>query len=584
VLVTGVLLAALIAVAPASAATFTQNADIVDPGIGTATPYPSQLRVQGLQGLITDVNVRLDNPEYDRMDDLDIVLVSPDQDAVILMSDACGLTFIPTGTEFLFDQAAPNAIPDSGECNGGPYRPAQYEGFGPGEDGFYGGDAGTLDAFNGENANGYWSLYVRDDADMSGDMGATFDSWSLDITVGTSQIHIPGGQPGVATSDPYPVETDVIGFGGTVITDLDVVLAGLTHGTPRDLDIFLEGPLGQKVWLISDVCGGPSRWTDLDLRLDDEATASLLQNPGEEPECDVTTAKPTTYETDSDGEFTDPAPPIPPSDATSLSAFDLTDPVGTWKLWAVSDNEGDNGFLIDGYDLLMTTRPAADVGFSVSSQVGLEGGTVTVDVVRGGASPLGRGSVVVATQSDTAKAGQDFVPVSETLTFLPGETTKTISVPIVADGGFEPEQGFSLALGLAEGDAKVGTPAAVGITIPADAQQPVDDTPTGNEDKPPPATFTPANVLTRPPSVRRCRKAGDTITFRPTMPPGIAILRSEVYVGGKKIEDNIGTSAVAPIVLTMQGRKMKVRIKLTAQDGRVVNVRKTFRRCARKKR
>jgi hypothetical protein len=60
-------------------------------------------------------------------------------------------------------------------------------------------------------------------------------------------------------------------------------------------------------------------------------------------------------------------------------------------------------------------------------------------------------------------------------------------------------------------------------------------------------------------------------------------MRSEVFVGKTKIEDNVGEAAVAPIVLTMTGKRMRVRIRLHSHDGRVVTIRRTFRRCAKKR-
>jgi subtilisin-like proprotein convertase family protein len=588
VLVLGALLAALIAAAPASAQTFTQNTDIIKPPSGLANPYPSEIPVRGLHGLVTDVNVRVDNPDYDHTDDLDVIVVSPDGDAVYLMSDACGTFTTPTGTEFVFDQAAPNAIPDEGECTGGPYKPANYEGL-TGESGTYPFDFGqvTLDAFNGENPNGVWQLYVKDDADESGDPGAaTIGSWSLDLTVGSSLIHIPAGPADTTTlADPYPSELELIGAGGTVITDVNVLLQGLSHDRPQDVDMFLEGPGGQRSWLISDVCGGPSRWSAQSFVLDDEAASVFPESPGEEPDCDVSPRKPTNYEGTPPDDFPAPAPAKPAAEATALSTFDLTDPEGTWKLWAVTDNEGTTGFM-DGWDLQIETRPAAGVGFAVGAQTVNEGSTVTVDVVRtnvvGG---LGRGTVVVATQSDSAEAGKDFVPVSDTITFEPGETVKSISVPVLRDRGGERDEAFSIALSGPTGDAFVATPAAIGVTITGDPDQPVDDTPKGNEDKPAPAVFDKTNSLTKTPSTRRCRRKGQTIRFRPVMPAGIAIVRSELFVNGKKIEDNIGEAAVAPIVVTMtRGKKMKIRIKLYSHDGRVVTIRKTFRRCGKRAR
>ena len=51
-----------------------------------------------------------------------------------------------------------------------------------------------------------------------------------------------------------------------------------------------------------------------------------------------------------------------------------------------------------------------------------------------------------ATPGAAGTAGADFAPVSGTLTFAPGETTKTISVPIFGDTSIEDDETFSLVL------------------------------------------------------------------------------------------------------------------------------------------
>lgn len=557
---------------PAGAATFTQSDGIdVPEGMGNSNPYPSELTVSDQFGPITDVNVSINNPVHDDPNDLDIWLRSPEGTDVILLSDSCGGGGLEGG--FTFDQDAPTQFSSGADCSGLVGRPNDTD---------PGGDDDTslslvagidLDALNGENPNGTWSLYVADDTDNGGETGNYIGSWSLDIQIGSSAIHIPG--------DPFPVETDVFTDDDTVITDLDVALDGLSHTRVRDVDMFLEGPGRQKVWLISDACPS-AQWTDDDVVVDDEAPNAFPATIGESDQCSGPRYSATALESDSDNDFPSPAPSPPGATDTQLSAFDLTDPDGTWRLWIGDDSAGYEGFA-DGYRLQMTTRSAANVGFSVGAVTAGEGSTVTVDVVRdAGVGTLGRGSVVVATESGTATAGTDFTPISETITFEPGETVETISVPVAADGPFELEEGFSVALGQTEGDARVGTPAAVGVTIPADAVGPPDDLPTGNEDKPPPARFTAANSLRHPPTTRRCRRRGQTIRFQPHLPPGIAIVRNEVYVNGHKIEDNIGVSAIAPIVLTMtSGKRMRVRIRFHSQDGRVVTVRRTFRRCPR---
>ena len=55
-------------------------------------------------------------------------------------------------------------------------------------------------------------------------------------------------------------------------------------------------------------------------------------------------------------------------------------------------------------------------------------------------------SVDYSTRSDTATSGVDFLPVSGTLHFAAGETTKTILVPVVGDFEHEPTETFSVNL------------------------------------------------------------------------------------------------------------------------------------------
>ena len=60
-------------------------------------------------------------------------------------------------------------------------------------------------------------------------------------------------------------------------------------------------------------------------------------------------------------------------------------------------------------------------------------------------TPL-RVSVAYATADGTATAGSDYTATSGTLVFAPGETSKTIAVPILGDTAFEPDETFTLTL------------------------------------------------------------------------------------------------------------------------------------------
>ena len=60
------------------------------PDSGAASPYPSEINVQGLSGTITDVNVTLNGYRHGFPDDVAVQVVSPTGKSVLLMSDVGG--------------------------------------------------------------------------------------------------------------------------------------------------------------------------------------------------------------------------------------------------------------------------------------------------------------------------------------------------------------------------------------------------------------------------------------------------------------------------------------------------------------
>jgi subtilisin-like proprotein convertase family protein len=156
---------------------------------GPASPYPSTVAVGGALNGITDVNVTLRSLDHTYPDDVDVLLVGPQGQKAILMSDAGGGTNI-SDVNLTFDDEAAAALPDSPTTIvSGTYRPVNY---GPelGDpevtDSFPTSalDASTigsnLSTFDGTNPNGSWSLYVVDD--YSGDHGDFSGGWSLQIS------------------------------------------------------------------------------------------------------------------------------------------------------------------------------------------------------------------------------------------------------------------------------------------------------------------------------------------------------------------------------------------------------------------
>jgi uncharacterized repeat protein (TIGR01451 family) len=126
------------------------------------------------------VTVALNGVTHAFPDDIDIILVSPAGQKVVIMSD-CGGGHSITNVNLAIDDTAASGLPDSAQIVSGTYKPTDFE---PG-DNFpppapVGPVASTLSAFNGANPNGNWSLYVVDDS--AGDAGNISGGWTLAIT------------------------------------------------------------------------------------------------------------------------------------------------------------------------------------------------------------------------------------------------------------------------------------------------------------------------------------------------------------------------------------------------------------------
>jgi Ca2+-binding RTX toxin-like protein len=189
-----VLPAAFTSVASADTNTFSNPNPIAIPGTGTqgvANPYPSTIRLSGFTpaGTISDVNVRLENLAHTYPDDIDAVLVGPNGQNVLLMSDTGGSNDV--NVDLTFDDQAGTNLPDGGPLLSGTYKPTDFPPADtfptPGPSAPFG---NNLSAFNGTSPNGDWRLFVFDDA--AADVGSMAGGWSLSVTTPTNQN--PTGQ------------------------------------------------------------------------------------------------------------------------------------------------------------------------------------------------------------------------------------------------------------------------------------------------------------------------------------------------------------------------------------------------------
>jgi subtilisin-like proprotein convertase family protein len=147
-------------------------------GEGLASQYPYPINIAGEVGVVSDVNVTINGFTHSDPNDVDMLLVSPNGIAVILMSDACGTTSA-TNINISFNDetgsSPADTIPDTGPCTSGTYRPGNWD-----SDESLPSSAppapyfDRLSAFDGINPNGTWNLYINDDAfNEAGFIGGT---------------------------------------------------------------------------------------------------------------------------------------------------------------------------------------------------------------------------------------------------------------------------------------------------------------------------------------------------------------------------------------------------------------------------
>jgi subtilisin-like proprotein convertase family protein len=151
-------------------------------------------------------------------------------------------------------------------------------------------------------------------------------------------------------ADPYPSTIDVAGFKKAKLTDLNLTLRGFSHEFPSDVQLLLVAPGGRNAVVMGDVGDSSDGATDpavaeLTLTLDDEAANLLpdeeiltsgsfrpLDGAGPGPEGDLSAF---------------PAPAPEPSGENALSTFDGINPNGEWQLFALDDDQTDDGGLTD---------------------------------------------------------------------------------------------------------------------------------------------------------------------------------------------------------------------------------------------
>jgi subtilisin-like proprotein convertase family protein len=311
------------------------------PAIGTSGPaslYPSTLQVTAPQGpnFTTHVRVDLIGVTHPCPRELAVLLVHNGVDAYPLMYNAGGchalegaiLSFDTRNMTMLAENPLPNA-PSRGVLVSA--APSRY---------------GTMPAFPAPapqsarvhptmpdvvNVNGTWTLYV---VDTGGSGRGVIEGWGLGYNhhVRSEQgrgLEVPGSTSN-GQARQYPIEFDLSDANPSLRIDPSRLSLSidLEHERPRDLQILLEAPGGQRVMLMANAGGSTALKRGI-VFFDAE---SLPRLPYEAPITE-TVYRPGVY----DKVFLPQPAPAQPYQQ-SFNAFAGIPVAGVWKLWVYDSN------------------------------------------------------------------------------------------------------------------------------------------------------------------------------------------------------------------------------------------------------
>ncbi len=371
-----------------------------------ASLYPSPITVSGMTGTTTRVAVSLRGLTHGQTNDTDFLLVSPTGGKFVFLSDPTGNNIFNNNDSVVsFSDDAPTTHFAGTPLLPGSYKPINFQGTGdtfpapaPAGPYIFPSQGSFSSVFNGADPNGVWSLYAVDDT--LGVAGSINSGWELTITTsGAPQTFSNSAYIGlddtVVSAAPFGSTINVSGVSG-VISNLKVMLNGLTHIQTQDIDILLVSPNGRASILMSDTGTGTS--SGVNLTFDDTAATTIPNTV-----IPSGTYRPTNNGNSSDDSFPTPAPFRPYFEFNNqLSNFNNFSPNGDWTLYVVDDRANDAGTIAGGWSLDITTSPVQPppVGCAFPSLV------PTTSAVGGSPTNLAVGDFNNDTKQDLAVTNQ----------------------------------------------------------------------------------------------------------------------------------------------------------------------------------
>ena len=217
---------------------YRNSASITINDLAAASPYPSEIVVPTTAGTVTKVTVTIYGLTHARQNDLDILLVGPLGQKVLLMSDV-GAGVSVANVNLTFDDAAAVSLTtDAVPITTGTYRPTDSGG---NSDAFSAPAPAapydlTLSVFNETIPTGTWSLYVMDD--RASNTGSISGGWRLSLQTTAPPVAAPSAlgyssNPAIYTKDAAITINTPTSTGGAVVSySVSPALpAGLTLNT-----------------------------------------------------------------------------------------------------------------------------------------------------------------------------------------------------------------------------------------------------------------------------------------------------------------------------------------------------------------
>ena len=212
---------------------------LVVPDVGAATPYPSTIIVSGAGIDTAQVTVHLLNVSHSFLRDLDVLLVGPTGEDLVLMSDVGRDR--TTDATLTFSDVASGPILFDDRVATGTYLPTN---FAFGSDAWPAPAPATLSGatrlatFDGGDPNGIWSLFVTDD--LAQDAGS-IASWCLDISTAISPtVTALASAPNPSTFGEPVALTATVTSKGEAVTTGTVTFTDDTTATTLATDVPID--------------------------------------------------------------------------------------------------------------------------------------------------------------------------------------------------------------------------------------------------------------------------------------------------------------------------------------------------------